>query len=364
MYKKNLKSIIFSVLIVLNVIGVIFISSISQPISDRFVQNPLSYTWKYLVLLTAGIIAAYMAYKIYKDGMDKYLNNSTADMIIYVGGLIFLLMPFVFGKEINGARRWIDLKFAQIQPSELIKPVIIIILAKLFYNFKEEKSITISFFVTTGLYCAIIWAQRSKTSALQVAAIGFLMYCLTNVKEAYKFLIGAFGAMTGLIILLAGRDYSTNRLSNFLSGEQQTQVVASKLAIKTGSLFGRGIGDGLQKYFYLPEAHNDYIFAAIAEEGGYFFALLIIILFLILIISMFFAAYNMKYSINRYVVYGIAFNITNQFVLNLAISLNILPSTGITLPFISYGGSSIISNLICMGLFFAAVKDEFKEGVR
>ena len=150
------------------------------------------------------------------------------------------------------------------------------------------------------------------------------------------------------------KDYSTNRLNNFLSGSS-VQVNASILAIKSGGIFGRGIGNGLQKYFYLPEAHNDYVFASICEEGGLIFAALIIIIFVVLIFNMLVIAFKMKESFNKYLIYGVIFSILNQAILNIGINLNCLPSTGITLPFISYGGSSYVSNMICMGLLFSAI---------
>lgn len=349
--KRKMKILIC--LFLLTLIGLIFVGSLSQPDAEYNSGNKLKYFYAYIAYIVIGLVM----------GTGTYAANFWTEKIkkIYISiglGVIIvglLIAVFAIGVSVNGATRWIRVAGFTIQPSELIKPLVIYIFAAIFYEIKEEKNLLLWWMGITAVIVGMVVAQKSKTSAIQLALISYLMLCIcSKVKEKVKFGLGFFGLVVGIIGIMVMKDYSTNRLNNFLSGSS-VQVNASILAIKSGGIFGRGIGNGLQKYFYLPEAHNDYVFASICEEGGLIFATLIIIIFLVLIFNMLVIAFKMKESFNKYLVYGVIFSILNQAILNIGINLDLLPSTGITLPFISYGGSSYVSNMICMGLLFSAI---------
>lgn len=356
-------------LFLLTLIGLIFVGSLSQPDAEYNSGNKLKYFYAYIAYIVIGVGMGSITYvfnfivEIVVKNKFKRIIISGLFGVIIVGLSIWVLWK---GVSINGATRWIRIGSFTIQPSELMKPLVIYIFATLFsetkllidwgiITFKEETKLLIGWGIITFFVVGIVVLQKSKTSAIQLALISYLMLCIcSKVKEIKKFIFGAVGIFGGIIGIMIIKDYSTNRLNNFLNGSS-VQVNAAILAIKSGGIFGRGIGNGLQKYFYLPEAHNDYVFASICEEGGLIFAALIIIIFVILIFNMLVIAFKMKESFNKYLIYGVIFSILNQAILNIGINLNLLPSTGITLPFISYGGSSYVSNMICMGLLFSAI---------
>lgn len=356
-------------LFLLTLIGLIFVGSLSQPDAEYNSGNKLKYFYAYIAYIVIGVGMGSITYvfnfivEIVVKNKFKRIIISGLFGVIIVGLSIWVLWK---GVSINGATRWIRIGSFTIQPSELMKPLVIYIFATLFsetkllidwgiITFKEETKLLIGWGIITFFVVGIVVLQKSKTSAIQLALISYLMLCIcSKVKEIKKFIFGAVGLFGGIIGIMIIKDYSTNRLNNFLNGSS-VQVNAAILAIKSGGIFGRGIGNGLQKYFYLPEAHNDYVFASICEEGGLIFAALIIIIFLVLIFNMLVIAFKMKESFNKYLIYGVIFSILNQAILNIGINLDLLPSTGITLPFISYGGSSYVSNMICMGLLFSAI---------
>lgn len=365
--KRKIKILIC--LFLLTLIGLIFVGSLSQPDAEYNSGNKLKYFYAYIAYIVIGVGMGSITYvfnfivEIVVKNKFKRIIISGLFGVIIVGLSIWVLWK---GVSINGATRWIRIGSFTIQPSELMKPLVIYIFATLFsetkllidwgiITFKEETKLLIGWGIITFFVVGIVVLQKSKTSAIQLALISYLMLCIcSKVKEIKKFIFGAVGLFGGIIGIMIIKDYSTNRLNNFLNGSS-VQVNAAILAIKSGGIFGRGIGNGLQKYFYLPEAHNDYVFASICEEGGLIFAALIIIIFVILIFNMLVIAFKMKESFNKYLIYGVIFSILNQAILNIGINLNLLPSTGITLPFISYGGSSYVSNMICMGLLFSAI---------
>lgn len=356
-------------LFLLTLIGLIFVGSLSQPDAEYNSGNKLKYFYAYIAYIVIGVGMGSITY-VFNFIVEIAVKNKFKRIIIsgLFGVIITVLSVLVLckGVSVNGATRWIRIGSFTIQPSELIKPLVIYIFATLFsetkllidwgiITFKEETKLLIGWCVITFLVVLSVVLQKSKTSAIQLALISYLMLCIcSKVKEIIKFIFGAVGLFGGIIGIMIIKDYSTNRVNNFLNGSS-VQVNAAILAIKSGGIFGRGIGNGLQKYFYLPEAHNDYVFASICEEGGLIFAALIIIIFVVLIFNMLVIAFKMKESFNKYLIYGVIFSILNQAILNIGINLNLLPSTGITLPFISYGGSSYVSNMICMGLLFSAI---------
>lgn len=345
-------------LFLLTLIGLIFVGSLSQPDAEYNSGNKLKYFYAYIfyIFIGVGVGSATYVFNLFVEIVEK--NKFKRIIISGLFGIIIAglsVLVLCKGVSVNGATRWIRFAGFTIQPSELIKPLVIYIFAAIFYEIKEETNLVLIWLGITLFVVGSVVVQKSKTSAIQLALISYLMLCIcSKVKEKTKFLFGILGLVGGISGIILIKDYSTNRLNNFLNGSS-VQVNASILAIKSGGIFGRGIGNGLQKYFYLPEAHNDYVFASICEEGGLIFAALIIIIFVILIFNMLVIAFKMKESFNKYLIYGVIFSILNQAILNIGINLNLLPSTGITLPFISYGGSSYVSNMICMGLLFSAI---------
>lgn len=348
--RKNLKKILIVILLFLLVTGVLSVGSISKPIAE-YSNNKLFNT--YLISMIIAIIVALFTYFAVRFDVDEKTL-----FIIYFFGLIFLVSPLIFGVRINGARRWIRIAGISVQPSEIIKPVLIYILAIFFSNKKRYGENSVKTFwtwiIALGTYAIIVLLGKALSSTLQITVLAFLMFCVSKIEYKYKIYIMLMGIFASPIPIIA-KSYRAGRIKQLLSGGS-TQTLAGINAIKSGSIFGRGFGLGIQKYFYLSEAHTDYMFASISEEMGLIFILVLLTAFFVLISLIFYVGLNIKNSVEKYVILGVGFVLTNQIVGHIGINLNILPSTGITLPFISYGGSALMSNLICVALLFKALK--------
>ncbi|WP_068448916.1 FtsW/RodA/SpoVE family cell cycle protein [Caviibacter abscessus] len=360
--KTHISLIILCILLILLTIGIVSVWSISSPLSELKHTN---IGRKYFGLV--GISVFLVAIPSYYLIRFKKISEGTL-ISLYILGFLFLLSPLVLGHKINGARRWINVFFIQLQPSEFAKPILIYIFAIyfnelkdvinkyiLFFNvkMKAHMGITIIWSALVFFYCLAILSGKALTSTLQVALLAYLMLCVSNVEKKYK---TAILGLSSLLLIPAAFlvKYRLERITQFQSGGSQ-QTLEGLTAIKTGFLFGRGFGSGFQKYFYLSEAHTDYIFSAIAEELGLILSLIVLSLFIVLVALIFYAAINAMDSTEKYVIFGVGFVLTNQIIAHIGINLGLLPSTGITLPFISYGGSALMSNLICMSLLFKAL---------
>lgn len=362
--KKQIVISILIILLLLAIIGLTFVSSITQPISEYTKGNKFSYFKLYVAYMVIGLISGYITFRIctLKKLRNNYDNYLRAAYTAYGILIVLLFITVISGVSVNGATRWIKLGPIKIQPSEFAKPIMIFTLSVFIYLKEKQRDIEnliLCWGFIVGLCVLLIFLQKSNTSALQIAILCYLMLCVSKVSEKFKCLLAMVGGL-GAVILILTKSYALRRITQWLDKDagQGVQVKAAMEGIKTGGIFGRGIGNGFQKYFFLPEAHNDYIFASICEEGGLIFGLLIILLFISLFLILLYKASTMEHSIEKYIVHGVNFSIINQAVLNMLINLNIIPSTGITLPFISYGGSSFIANSISIGLLFAAIKND------
>ncbi|VWL85794.1 FtsW/RodA/SpoVE family cell cycle protein [Oceanivirga miroungae] len=360
MNKAYIKKVLILIVVILISVGVVAINSTYLPINIKNNASENLFIYKWIAYILLGFIAS-LALAFFLKYFE--IRDERKIIFIVVVSLILLLLPRFISRPIKGAYRWINILSFSIQPSELIKPFFIITLSFYMVYLKNNiKKLSIYFAALTVLFTFCIVAEKSNTSALQYLIIAYLMFLVSEAKEKYKVLLtGGLAFLMGIavFVLYLMQNYAWQRIEDFLKSPS-TQAKAAVFAIKLGGLKGRGIGEGVQKYFYLSEAHTDYIFSSIAEETGFLGSVFVILLFTILIFIMFYIAFSLKYKFNRYIAFGVAFNITNQFILHVAINLELFPATGITLPFISYGGSSLISNIICIGLLIHAINSDEK----
>jgi rod shape determining protein RodA len=290
------------------------------------------------------------------SGLDWRLFKSMA-FPLWLAVLFLLLILPIFGEPIRGATRWIDLGFFRFQPSELAKPVLILALAWFFdkrYSF-SPKNIIISFFFVFP-YLILIFRQPDLGNAFII----FLIWASIVFISGLPFLLAFLGLVfTGLALpvlwfFLAA--YQKARIFSFLDPTLDPlgtgyNIIQSQIAIGSGQLFGRGFGRGTQSLLaFLPERQTDFIFATLSEELGLFGASILLLVFLILVIHLLDIA---KISAKRFpalISIGVATWILVQIVINVGMNLGIVPVTGITLPLISYGGSSLISTLLGLGI--------------
>lgn len=275
--------------------------------------------------------------------------------LAYLVSLLLCIAVIFLGKDANGSSRWLRIGGLSVQPSEIAKVAVIIYMAALLSRMpkqvKDFKTI-IKILIRVAPLVAVIGYSNLST-AIIVAGICVLMLFVTSPKYSHFIALAILGvAAVAVGILLEG--YRANRINAWLYPEKYPddafQTLQGLYAIGSGGLFGKGLGGSMQKLGYVPEAQNDFIFTIICEELGLFGAVCVILLFVLLIWRFMVIANNAPNLFGALLVVGVMSHIALQVVLNLAVVTNTIPNTGITLPFISYGGTSMAILLAEMGL--------------
>lgn len=275
---------------------------------------------------------------------------------LYVITVFLLILILILGFETRGAIRWIPLGFINIQPSELAKPVLLLSLSY-FWSIKLPTWVNI---FKSILYLLpilfLVFRQPDLGTTLTLFAIWAGLLFLAKISVKKLFLLLLIGFLTIPIFWFTLRDFQKERITNFLSPGKDPlglgyNLIQSTIAVGSGNMFGRGLGRGTQSRLqFLPEYRTDFIFAAISEEMGFLGSLLIITIYIYLISYCLRVAAKSKFYLGYLIASGVAVMIAFQASVNIGMNIGILPITGITLPLISYGGSSIISTLISLGL--------------
>lgn len=272
----------------------------------------------------------------------------------YLLSILLGVAVLLFGEEYNGSKRWLSLGPVSFQPSEFAKVAVIVFLSWLIEkNIKKMgkfKSIVLT--MLTILPVVGLVGASNLSTAIIILGIGAVLIFTASPKylQFFWMIAGGAGFMT---IFLALESYRLERIAIWRNPEKYEkgyQTLQGLYAIGSGGLFGRGLGNSVQKLGFLPEAQNDMIFSIICEELGLFGAVLLTILFVFLLYRLMFIAQNAPDLLGSLIVTGIFAHIALQVILNIAVVLNVIPTTGVTLPFISYGGTSILFLMTEMGI--------------
>ena len=275
--------------------------------------------------------------------------------------ILLLLLVLLFGQSVNGAKRWISIAGLQFQPSEIAKFAMILLFARLtreFGHFSRQFRYGVMGFGAALLGILIPLALEKHLSAIMLMGMVAVVMMFVAGTHPKWLLCGALAAAVFVVIYVSLMGYAGDRVTAWLHPEQDPsdtgyQILQSLYAIGSGGVLGLGLGKSRQKYLYLPFQYNDYIFAIICEEIGLFGALLIILLFVALILRGYWIALKAPDRFSTVLAAGLITLIAVQTVLNLCVVTNILPSTGIALPFFSYGGTALAVNLGQMGILLA-----------
>ena len=317
-------------------------------------NNPFKYTINQGIFSIVGLIILYIVSKIdYKI----YYKNATKILIISIILLILVLIPGL-GSVRNGSRSWFAIGGFSIQPSEFSKLSLIIFTAKyLEKSNKMLKSYIKGIFpimlVLLLIFGLIMLEPDFGTGMIIVITI---ISCLFVAGVDYKFFIGLFIlGIFGIIGLIIIAPYRMDRITSFLNPWSDPlgtgfQIIQSLYAIGPGGLFGVGYLNSRQKAFYLPEPQTDFIFSIIAEEFGIVGTLIILFLFSIILIRSIKISLKQENLFAKYLSFGLIFQLIVQVIMNLSVVIGLIPVTGVTLPFMSYGGSSLFTSLIGMGI--------------
>lgn len=291
----------------------------------------------------------------------KLYNLALPALLVFLFLLALVFVPG-FGVSVMGAKRWIDLGFTVIQPSEFIKLALAIYLAAWFSG--KEKTRLPAFLLLLGLILFLVILQPDMGTTVIILAEGLVIYFLSGARLFYFAIILPVLLFFGFLLIKIS-PYRMERFTSFLNLNQDPQLYSYHIkqiliGFGSGGLTGVGIGNSLQKYAYLPENATDSIFAIVGEELGFLGAFFIIVLFAFLIFLGFYIATNAKDVFGRLLAGGITAFLGFQIFINLAAQTALLPLTGVPLPFISYGGSALIMNLSAIGILISIAKQNIK----
>lgn len=360
--KKILGTGFVIVILILSSLSIITMASLSAPRAQNEYGVSYYFLLRQIIWLTVGwlgfLFTANFNYKKYGE-ITKYL---------YVAGAFSLVMVLVIGKTVNGAKRWVDLGMGVvIQPSEFVKLILIIVLSTLVYNLKIQNKISkypwlssIVIMGTTGIYMFLIFFEKSFSNTVQIAIIGMTYLFVSELKFSIIALYTGLGGILGWFgIMKVG--YRASRIAAHASKDVGFQTTQSLIAIANGKIFGKFYGNGFQKYGFLPEIHTDYIFAGYAEENGFLGVVFLLGLYATLLIIIGITLKKIKDLYAKYLLAGIFITIATQVIGNVAVASKIMPSTGIPLPMMSYGGSTMIGMMMILGVVYNIIRTLYKQ---
>lgn len=359
-------------LLLLVSIGLVMVTSAGVYQGVDYYEKPDYYLQRQLIYILIGIVVLVLTYRLIPLKMIYRLS-----MIAYFVSVLLLLMVVFFGESVNGSRRWLMIFGFQFQPSELMKVTMAMFLAHevtRLQDYLDDWKAVIYLLVLVGIPAGITFFSNLSTMLIMVG-IGAVVLLIGGVSLR-KLMLVLFVLVVLLLIMLflpmapffdslpegirrvlSALTYRTDRIKAWLHPfdekymlDESYQIVQSMYAIASGGFFGVGLGNGTQKLGAIPEAHNDFIFAVICEEFGFFGAAIVVVLFTLLVFQGMKIAGKAPNLYTRLLAVGLIAEIGLQAIINISVTTNFIPATGIALPFISSGGSAIIVMLGAMGL--------------
>lgn len=359
---KTFDWVLPTVTLILVAIGLTTIYSVDLSRGETLIYFPRQ-VFALILGLTVLFITANIHIAVYQ---------STAKWI-YLFAAIMLVAVLLFGETIRGTRGWFQLMGFSFQPAELAKVALVFMLPWLVHRHGRRFhtwQFVASTALTTFLLAGLIMMQPDLGSALILVGLWFLLILFVGVRKRYIF--GILGI--GLVAVLVGwtllfKPYQKERILTFLDPTRDPlgsgyNVTQSIIAVGSGKLMGRGLGFGSQSQLhFLPEAQTDFIFSVIAEELGFIAVLTVLSLFFLLFWRLIYIARHCKDDFRSYVVLSIALVILVQMMINIGATLGLLPVTGVTLPFLSYGGSSLLINMLLIGIAESVARTTWQRGI-
>jgi len=356
MSPKQLRQLMVVIVAVLLAIGAVAVYSSSAMVSEMTYGDTWHFIRTHLAAIFIGLVAALGCLML----PFARIRNVAAWLLLLSIGLLVLVLAF--GQQVGGAQRWFRLGPISIQPSELAKLALIVYLSD--YLARKHTVIRDMWrgllppLVVSGLAAGLVLIQPDLGTALVMVCVCLLMLAVANADARHLLVLVAVG-MIGLVVLIAAAEYRRRRMLAFLDPWQDPQgigyqIIQSYCALARGGWVGVGIGASLQKLFYLPSAHTDFVFAIIAEELGLFGSAAVLTLFTLFVACGLRLAMLTDDLFGKYLVCGIVGMLGFEAMINVGVVTGMLPTKGLPLPFISYGGTSMVMNLIACALVFQA----------
>lgn len=343
--------------LVLLTIGLLMLFSASYPYAEAYFNNSYHFILRQSIFAVGGVVLMLF---ISKFNFNKYKKFA---WILYIVINLILLILLIMPAQIMGVKRWLVIGSFSFQPSEIAKFSIILLFSALIARHHQEmQNAKFGILFLGGLLavtCLLVILEPHLSATVLIAAIGLFLMFVGGIKIKYV-IVGVAGiSVAGILFVLSGAlSYVADRLEYWFNpwadaSGKGYQTIQSLLAIGSGGIMGRGFGKSRQKYLWLPEPHNDFIFSIVCEELGLIGACIIIALFCALIYRGFVVAMRCPDKFGSLLAFGVTMQLALQVLLNILVVTNTIPNTGISLPFFSYGGTSLVILLMQMGVILA-----------
>jgi cell division protein FtsW len=351
--KQQVDFILLSCILALVAIGVIMVYSASSHIALYKYKDDGYFLKRQGIFAFLGFISMIFVSRI---DYHWFKSNTEKIMIIVVMSLLLVLLPIF--PSINGARRWIILGPISIQPSEMAKYVVVLYMAKsITFKGNQIRSFlygVVPYLLVSGFFAGLVLAEKNLSIAAVIMIVTLIVLFAAGCKFYHLTLLALFVGALGVAATIF-QPYRMQRFLTFLDPWADPkgsgyQLIQSLLALGSGSILGQGLGLSRQKCYYIPEPHNDFIFAVIGEELGLVGCTFIMLLFIVFIGRGISIALKAKDMYGTILAVGITAVIAIQAIINIAVVTGSMPVTGVPLPFISYGGSALVINLTAMGM--------------
>lgn len=351
---KRVDKLLVMGVIIISLFGLIMIYSSSYVWAEYKFNDPYKFVRTQSIFLIIGYILMFL---ISKFDYNKYLDKSNLIFGCCFLLLILVLIPGI-GTVRNGSRSWFGIGGFGIQPSEFTKLALIIFTSKYLTNnekvLKNIKNGVLPILLILMLVFGLIMLQPDFGTGVIIVMTIIVLLFISGVPMGFFIKVGILGLL-GVVALIIAAPYRMKRIVSFLNPWSDPlgsgfQIIQSLYAIGPSGLLGKGLGNSIQKHFYLPEPQTDFIFAIISEELGILGIIIVASLFILIIYRGFKIAINCNDKFGKYIAFGITFGLSFQTILNLMVVVGLIPVTGVTLPFLSYGGSSLLITLCSIGI--------------
>lgn len=341
----------------LTFVGLIIMFSASGVMAETRYGDSTFFLKRQGLWLLSGLVALHW---VAQRDYNVWKTFTPYGLVLTFALLVLVLLPFL-GTQVNGARRWFRLAGLSIQPGEIAKLAVVLYLASFLVRKEQDLALftrgVLAPMAVVGLFAGLLLLEPDMGTAVVLTLLLFGLLFLGGARLSHLLVLGlVLLAVTYTLIMQS--DYRRRRLLNFMdpwkdSADTGFQLTQSFVALGNGGWFGVGLGEGQQKLFFLPEAHTDFVLALVGEELGFLGTGLLITLFAILIVKGFKIAGRAPDAFGRHLACGITLLVGIQVLINMSVVSGLLPTKGLTLPFVSYGGSSLIVSLVAMGILLS-----------
>lgn len=332
-------------------LGIVLSFAASPAVAERIGLGSFHFATRQIIFMIPALVA--MISVSFLDA--RQIRRLALALLVIM--LVLMVVVLYIGVEVKGARRWVSILGVSIQPSEFLKPAFVIICAWLFAEHARQPDIPGNLFamILLGLVVALLVAQPDLGQTMLVIGTWGVMFFMAGMAWFWIVVLGAVG-VCGALAAYTMFPHVAGRIDRFLTGEGDTfQVDMGREAVVSGGWFGQGPGEGVIKRI-LPDSHADFVFAVAGEEFGIILCFIILGLFAFIVLRGLNTALKEHDDFTRYAVSGLVINFGFQSIINMGVNLQLMPAKGMTLPFISYGGSSLIAIAISMGMVLALTR--------